>query len=181
MNFITHASFGMLATFLLYTHLQPAISQQNLNYLLIAAAIGSLLPDIDHPKAYVSKKHWMMHAGSHLIEAVAHHRGITHSLAALLAITGMAYYGLSHAGMDAALAAPFALGYFSHLLADSLNPSGVRWLQPVLQNSYKLNPSFSFIKLHITTGSLTEKILAIALGLTFIYLYLNKIGKPLMP
>jgi len=170
----------MLAAFLLFTYLQPAINSQDLNYILIAAAAGSLLPDIDHPKAYVSKKHWMLHAGSHLIEAVAHHRGITHSLAALLAISGMAYYGLIKLNQDTMLAAPFALGYLSHLIADSLNPTGVRWLQPLLQNSYRLNPSIAFIKLQLTTGSLTEKILGVTLGLAFLHLYLNRIGKSLI-
>jgi inner membrane protein len=173
LNLITHISLGLLLTLLVYNYL-PAAS--NLNTLLIIAAFGSLLPDIDHPKAYLSRSHWLLQGGSHLVEALAHHRGITHSLLALIAFTCLSIAGLIYYQQALILALPFFIGYLSHLLADSLNPSGVKWFQPLSHWTLRLNARIWIIPIKITTGSLLERLLGLSLGAVFIYLYLKQTG-----
>lgn len=89
---------------------------------LAAAALGSLLPDIDHPGSWAGRKLKII---SVPLSAVVGHRGVTHSALAVLgclaALMGM---GLGWG------AAPIAIGYLSHLMADSLTPSGVPFLWP---------------------------------------------------
>lgn len=86
------------------------------------AALGSLLPDIDHPQSWVGRKLPFL---SHPIAALCGHRGVTHSLLAIsVALLVMA----SQPGW---MANALALGYLSHLAADSLTPSGVPLLWPV--------------------------------------------------
>lgn len=177
MNLVTHITFGMLLTLLIFNLYNPQLSQQTINLYLIAAAVGSLLPDVDHPKAYVSRRHWMAHGASHLLEAVAHHRGLTHSLLALVLLSGITIAGLNYLHADVQLALPFALGYLSHLLIDSLNPTGVKWLQPFSQRTLKLDKKIWLIRIRITTGSITERLIGATIGLLFIYLYLNKYNK----
>lgn len=173
MNLVTHITFGMLLTLLIFNLYNPQLSQQTINLYLIAAAVGSLLPDIDHPKAYVSRRHWMAHGASHLLEAVAHHRGLTHSLLALVLLSGITIAGLNYLRADVYLTIPFALGYLSHLLIDSLNPSGVKWLLPISQRTLRPTKKILFFKLNIITGSILDKLLGVIFGVTLIYLYLN--------
>jgi inner membrane protein len=173
MNLITHMSFGMLLTLLAAAIINPSIDPYTLNIYLLMAAVGSILPDVDHPKAYISKSHWLLHGGAHLIEVVAHHRGVTHSLLALVILTAAVYGGLSYFSQDTTLALPFALGILSHLIADSLNPTGVKWLQPFSQWTAKMDKKMLFLRLRINTGSLSERLLGVTLGLLFVYAYLQ--------
>jgi len=165
MNLLTHLTLAMLFTLLIYTPLN--LDAKTLNLYLIAAAFGSLIPDIDHPKAFLSRRHWTLQGTSHLIQIAFHHRGITHSLLMLLTTTVIGILALNKLQMDAVLAIPYALGYLSHLLADSFNPLGVKWLQPLSQWTLKT-------KIKIQTGSITDRLLGILLGILFLYLYINK-------
>lgn len=89
---------------------------------LAAAALGSLLPDIDHPQSWAGRK---MRVISVPLSLVIGHRGLTHSALAIVACAGL----LAAMGIGW-LAAPVVVGYLSHLLADSLTPSGVPLLWP---------------------------------------------------
>lgn len=89
---------------------------------LAAAALGGLLPDIDHPKSWVGRR---MRTVSLLISAVFGHRGITHSLLAVVACL----FGLLIVGKGA-IAPAVLVGYLSHLGCDSLTKSGVPLLWP---------------------------------------------------
>ncbi|MGE5478674.1 MAG: metal-dependent hydrolase [Bacteroidales bacterium] len=87
-----------------------------------AAVLGALLPDIDHPQSWAGRK---LRIISVPLALVVGHRGITHSA---LAVAGcLAAMVLLGTGW---MAAPIAIGYLSHLLADSLTPSGVPFLWP---------------------------------------------------
>lgn len=89
---------------------------------LAAAALGSLLPDIDHPGSWAGRK---LKAVSVPLSLVVGHRGVTHSALAVLACFAL----LAGMGMGWG-AAPVAVGYLSHLAADALTPSGVPLLWP---------------------------------------------------
>src|SRR4051812_27051315 len=86
---------------------------------LALAALGALLPDIDHPKSWVGRR---LRPVSDGIAAVFGHRGITHSL---LAVAGC---GLLLRGN---WALPVVLGYLSHLGGDLLTPAGLRLFWPL--------------------------------------------------
>lgn len=89
---------------------------------LAAAALGALLPDIDHPQSWAGRK---MRVVSVPLSLVVGHRGITHSA---LAVAGAV---LLLATMTTQwMAAPVVIGYLSHLMADGLTPSGVPLLWP---------------------------------------------------
>jgi len=173
MNMVTHVSFGLLLTLAAAAALNPGISGPTLTLYLIVAAVGSVFPDIDHPKAFISRSHWMLHGASHLLDVFTHHRGATHSLLGLLVSSSAAAGGLKYANLSPLLALPFALGYLSHLMADTINPQGVKWLQPLSQWNPHLKRKIMFFTLAINTGSLTERLLGALLGLTFIYAYTN--------
>lgn len=111
------------------------------------AALGSLLPDIDHPQSWAGKRLALV---SIPLAALIGHRGVTHSLLAVAAFALL----LAGLGTDH-LAAPLALGYLSHLLADALTLSGVPLLWPS-KRPYGLRL--------IRTGSLAEIALIAVLG-----------------
>ncbi|MCR6629565.1 MAG: metal-dependent hydrolase [Magnetospirillum sp.] len=89
---------------------------------LAAAALGSLLPDIDHPQSWAGRK---LRPISVPLSLLVGHRGITHSALAVLACLG----ALMVMGTGW-MAAPVVVGYLSHLAADALTPSGVPLLWP---------------------------------------------------
>jgi inner membrane protein len=89
---------------------------------LAAAALGALLPDIDHPQSWAGRKFRMI---SVPLSLMVGHRGVTHSLLAVVGcIVALAMLGTG------SLLAPVAVGYLSHLAADGLTPSGVPLLWP---------------------------------------------------
>lgn len=89
---------------------------------LAAAALGALLPDIDHPRSWFGRRMGLL---SRLLSMVVGHRGITHSLLAVV----MCLYGLLIVGRGA-IAPAVLVGYLSHLLCDSLTRHGVPLLWP---------------------------------------------------
>ncbi|USB32175.1 metal-dependent hydrolase [Paenibacillus sp. YPG26] len=65
------------------------------------------------------------------------HRGMTHTVWAVIA------WGLIGQGLEQQLQLPgmmtaATLGYLSHLIADTLTPSGVKWLYPIYKKPFKL-------------------------------------------
>ncbi|MGY4800076.1 metal-dependent hydrolase [Teichococcus aerofrigidensis] len=91
--------------------------------LLGLAVVGALAPDIDHPKSWVGRRLWFI---SRPCAAIFGHRGMTHSLLALLACLAV----LLRHDVPFVVAAPLAVGYVSHLAADLLTPGGLRLAWP---------------------------------------------------
>ena len=116
----SHVALGAAAWLVAAPHLGlPAASPACLGFALL----GSLLPDIDHPKSWLGR--WVRPVSSG-IAAVLGHRGVTHSaLAAAACIWSL--YG----GAPRWIAAPLTVGYLSHLAADLLTPRGLRLAWPL--------------------------------------------------
>jgi len=97
--------------------------------LTSAAAVGSLLPDIDHPNSSISYKVGLARAPLFWLS----HRGITHSALIVILIT------LVGQQIQPMLTQAFSLGYSSHLAADMLTRAGVPLLWPI-QTRFRLMP-----------------------------------------
>lgn len=108
------------------------------------AALGSMLPDLDHPHAAISESVLLrpLAWGAH---HAFHHRGILHSLLAVaLVLIGASYLAPN------LLAYALAWGYLAHILADFLTVRGVPLLAPLSEAKLHLP------LLAIHTGSLAE-------------------------
>ena len=115
----SHMALGVAAWLVAAPHLGlPAASPSCLGLTLL----GSLLPDIDHPKSWLGRRVRPVSSG---IAAVLGHRGVTHSALAAAACA----WGLHDAPRW--IAAPLAVGYLSHLAADLLTPRGLRLAWPL--------------------------------------------------
>lgn len=120
--------------------------------VVCAAAVGALIPDLDHPQAALSQR--IGPAG--LPFRLLGHRGVTHSgiaAALVLLIAGM---------VPSPYAMAAALGYCSHIILDGLTISGVPLFWPV---------SKRFRLAGIRTGSFSERLFAWSMvaGLVFMY------------
>lgn len=144
MNGYTHkiggTCAGLVATCLA---LQEPFSPEKLTVagLVVAgAALGSLLPDIDHKNSTISKKHkitsWIM---THLFE----HRGFTHAPLIQMLFVAILFYlgknlggviGYSYLGFVVGL----GIGILSHTLLDWLTVGGVPLLYPFTKRRFHL-------------------------------------------
>ena len=85
--------------------------------------IGSLLPDIDHPSSWVGRR---LPVISRPLAAMIGHRGVTHSVVAVL----VCLFFLRWEGFSRTVIDPLVIGYLSHLAADLLTSSGLRLAWP---------------------------------------------------
>lgn len=164
MNSVTHILGGLALTSLLCLHTEI------LDPMEVGAAamgvIGSLLPDIDHPKSKISNTTLTTKPASFAISSTTRHRGFCHSLT-FVAIVASALCGLVVPHVDFltdGYVMWLSAGMFSHLLLDSLNPTGIKWLWP-------LGKYHHFAK--IKTGSTGELLVGAMLIVVNIYTFLN--------
>lgn len=122
---------------------------------IAAAALGSLLPDIDHTKSAVGRRLLPL---SMLVSSIFGHRGITHSL---LAVIGLGFALAFYAPSMPEWAVAIIIGYLSHLAADWLTPYGVPLLWPK-RKTFSARESLGF---SIQTGSVGESAFAAALAI----------------
>ena len=143
----THAAFALLCYYLIaYFGGLPFDAP----IVLTSLVAGSLLPDIDHPKGFLAQQLHLLRRTSRCIGKLVAHRGIFHSFLVALVATAVVWVIAMFYRWETLAVACFSLGFISHLAADSLNPTGIRWLQP-----------FSKAKVEggIRTGSAVEKLL----------------------
>lgn len=115
----THISLG-LSGWIAYANIR-GIPLQPLPLLLAGAA--SLFPDIDHPKSTFGR--WVPFL-SYPISAIVGHRGVTHSLVAVFASAGFAWFY----GGSEWFVTPIVIGYLSHIVGDVFTNSGAPLLWP---------------------------------------------------
>jgi len=118
---------------------------------LASAGIGSLLPDIDHPQSWVGQRLCMI---SRPLAAMFGHRGVTHSLLAVIVCELL----LRWSGFSRPTADAVVVGYLSHLVGDLLTSSGLRLMWP---------SRWRFALSLCKTGSMTEFIL-VACAVTWV-------------
>ncbi len=116
----SHVVVGVAA----WTWAAPHLGAPSLDPLALGlATIGAMLPDIDHPSSWIGRRLRLI---SRPLAATFGHRGVTHSMVAVLAcLVVLHWQGFSRAAID-----PLAVGYLSHLAADLLTTSGLRLAWP---------------------------------------------------
>lgn len=121
---------------------------------VILAMIGGLLPDVDHPSSKFGR---LVPFISYPVSAIFGHRGITHSL---LAIVAMSVILVNYGATDQYIA-PLVIGYLSHLIGDWIT-GGIPIFWPY-QKKYSSPIVFE-------TNSIAEPlaVLVLLIGLLFI-------------
>jgi inner membrane protein len=119
---------------------------------IIAVVLGSVLPDIDHPNGTLRQMMDLPKFLKQPISTIIPHGGPTHTIWACILFSlltvGLTAWGGALILVSFATGLAMLIGYSSHLILDSLNPTGVKWLRP-----------WKDIKLHgpIRTGSRGEE------------------------
>lgn len=128
---------------------------------IAAAFLGSLLPDIDHHKSWVGRRLFFL---SVPIQMIFGHRGVTHSLLAMIAIGAVACWRLT-ISLDGWLVA-LLTAYLFHLLGDWVT-GGVPLLWP-RDKTYRA-------PFYFNVGGIVEKFVFIllAIGLGYIFVETN--------
>ena len=144
MNGYTHkiggTCAGLIATSLA---LQEPFSPEKLTVagLIVAgAALGSLLPDIDHKNSTISKKHKII---SWIMTRLFEHRGFTHApLIQLLFIAFLFWIGKDLGGIIGysylGVVIGLGIGILSHTLLDWLTVGGIPLLYPFTKKKFHL-------------------------------------------
>lgn len=149
----THVAFGILFFSVLY-----GIFDVDLGFAVFSV-FGALLPDIDwmmdkvwftEEKLPTVKKIWksMFHTGMH--------RTILHNVWVLVGFSAVIWWIIPDGSLPSLF---FALGYLSHLVADSLTKSGIYWLWPFGDPRVFSKEEKFYIKGPITTGEQKEIVL----------------------
>lgn len=140
----------------------------------IATILGALVPDIDNVASPAWKNSLIPWERHETAEGFSGHRHLTHSLIGGLLFTWVIglllnIIKLPHLNTGI-IQQTFALGFLSHLIADSLTHEGVPWLFPI-HFHFGFPP---FAALRMKTGGLIEKmvIFPLLLGLT-VWIYYN--------
>ncbi|SDX22112.1 metal-dependent hydrolase [Paenibacillus sp. CF384] len=87
---------------------------------------------------YAIGHHWLMGLGVYVAWVPwLNHRGLTHTVWAVVA-WGAIGWGLEQQLEIEGIAYTAISGYLSHLIADTLTPSGVKWLYPLTKKTFKM-------------------------------------------
>jgi len=116
----THMAIGILAALIVVPFL--ALEQKLLFVGL--AALGSLLPDVDHQGSLINRLFPVTKIAAHFFK----HRGFFHSIFPPLIL-----WGVTRASAYALIGQALVLGYVTHLFSDSFTKWGVNYLYPLSQ------------------------------------------------
>jgi inner membrane protein len=172
----THMMGGLSTLWLLQSGVElgvlPALSPEQVALVAGAAALGSLLPDLDASQSKI--KHLSVsgikpfYLPSEAIFRTFGHRTYLHSLRGVFVITAFALFISPWLDWRSAMA--LILGYASHLALDACNPSGIPLLYPN-RRKYHLLPK----PLRIATGSPPEEIVFILFALLTLLFFLSQL------
>lgn len=145
----THIMGGIAATaaFAQTSNYDPAI-------MIIAGALGGMIPDICHGGSKIGKKlPWL----SKLINGLFGHRTLTHSILFLIIVNALLLLFIPFESIRIGI----LIGMASHLLLDAATKNGIKLLYP-LDITFRL-------PLTMKTGSALESVVLTALTLIVLY------------
>lgn len=184
MRYRSHAigglALGVATTSILYQSNVFTAPSNIVLSLMGGALVGSLIPDIDHPNSYISKRFvvlsWITNLFLWLIKGITslllfisfwlkenqkqeilkmfEHRGIFHTLLFAFLLTFLVGLIPINEEILKMLQLGFLVGYLSHLLMDMLTVSGVKILFPITTHTFH----YPLIRLH--TGKMLDEIIA---------------------
>lgn len=144
----THIAAGIITGELVALYARPMPVETGI-FIICAAAVGSLLPDIDHPQSTIARKNAFTKTLSESMAAVGKHRGFTHTtvfVALMTFLLGLLLRGRVNAW--ALITMSFCAGQLSHLFMDTLNAKGIMWFWPISPKALHI--------MSIRTGSKVE-------------------------
>ncbi|RKO61839.1 metal-dependent hydrolase [Caldibacillus debilis] len=137
MNGTSHKIAGASAALMVSTWMFRDVSVDATTYIaigtsVIGGALGGLLPDIDHPGSTLGRRARIL---SYPINKLAGHRGITHTLLALVLLSYLLFVisgwiPIAWKGYGLVFFIGIIIGYASHLVLDMLTVSGIPLLYP---------------------------------------------------
>lgn len=141
MRIVSHliVATGAFSVYVVYAEPGLLLTPFALALAYAMVLLGCCLPDIDHPQSTIGSRCMIL---SYPIRFVFGHRGITHSLLAVAALSLLSYHFKSF------LLFFLAFGYAMHLVGDFLTDSGI----PAFYPSRK---RYRFVLVG-TTGSISE-------------------------
>lgn len=125
-------------------------------FTIAAALLGALLPDIDHPKSWLGRRLCLISAP---LRAVIGHRGVTHSLTAVIGLASLLLFAYN---THHAIVLALCVGYLTHLAEDFVTNSGIPLFWPMKRR---------FAMPLANTGGPTELLLVIAYAGGALYLF----------
>lgn len=167
MNYITHCIGGVGAGLIVLSATGHDANEIVQAATMSGALVGSLFPDIDHQRSYISHK---VPVASLAASTVFKHRGFLHSpvfilLAGILLTAGS---GTMLSGSQLLLANQFLAGFIpgmlSHIILDTFNKQGIPWLWPYRKR---------FRLLTIKTDSIMETAFAVMLSILIGYQFIH--------
>src|SRR3989344_1487532 len=122
MMYKTHLAFALFIGFLF----SPFVPFQTFFPFLFFVALGSLLPDVDHPESFLGKN---IRPVSTFFVLIFGHRGIFHSLfiPIFLYVFFVLFLNFPLVGIG------LTLGYLSHLISDAFTPQGIGFFHPLIK------------------------------------------------
>jgi inner membrane protein len=129
--------------------------------VLGAMVVGSILPDLDHPRGLIY--HFLGFPGwvRRGVTRVVGQRGVVHSLLAAVVVLVLGLAVCVLAGLDFLVGFGLFMGFLSHLFLDSLTVRGVGWLLPFSKRR---------VRFVIGTGTMIERIFFFVLGVFVVVL-----------
>lgn len=139
----THIVGGVALGYLALNNIDKLnVDLQNTNTLIIVGAglvIGSLLPDIDHPRSTLSLK---VRPIGFIVSKLFRHREYTHSIVGAITMSLLFYMLLAYFEGTKEIAYVFtvslAIGIISHIFLDMLNKTGVALFYPFTRKRIRL-------------------------------------------
>jgi inner membrane protein len=117
--------------------------------------VGSLFPDLDHPKSYMSCIFPIASIPFHFLG----HRGFLHSLLAGLLFTGLAWVILYFVHWPLWIALGFLMGFMIHLTFDYFSNSGI----PLFWPFYKRRVVFPYRMFTVQTAGIGDRLISFVL------------------
>ncbi|OMF27580.1 metal-dependent hydrolase [Paenibacillus sp. FSL H8-0548] len=110
------------------------VAKQGVIRNVLASAVGGIVMYA----GYYYHMNWLIGFGLFSVWAPwLKHRGMTHTIW-VVPIWGAIGLGLENQLQIEGISIVSMLGYLSHLIADTLTPSGVKWLYPLTKKSFKI-------------------------------------------
>lgn len=154
----SHTMSAMLVG--LYPVLSGYVPLEYSKFYLIGLIIGSLWPDLDEPESYLGRRVYII---SLFLSIFTKHRGITHTVIALVIYAIVAYvlylyretFNISTSAVIFS-SIGFLLGNFIHILGDMCTKEGgIALLYPISKKRFYLTPE----QLRFKTAGITESVI----------------------